>query len=97
MNITNLVTSGNAGDGLTLYVDKGTNTVNWNVPESGYEISGTPANDVYVSSQGVPNEGRIEFPSGDGLGAFTFKLIDIDGTNGNLAINFVPFVPPTIA
>ena len=83
------------GDGVTLYVIQNGNTVTWNVPSDSYKRGSNAFNNAFVSSQGFPSPGKIEFPAGGaGAGAFTFK--DIDSTsNHTLAINFVQFVSPT--
>ena len=83
------------GDGVTLYVIQNGNTVTWNVPSGSYKRGIQSFTNAFVSSQGFPSPGKIEFPAGGaGAGAFTFK--DIDSTsNHTLAINFVQFVSPT--
>ena len=90
----NLNNCSELGDGTTVYIhQKDGGTVTWNANQaSEYLLNNVQFNDVFVSSQGFPTPGKIEFDSGEVIGAFTFKYID--NSPSTLVINYVQFVTP---
>ena len=88
------------GDGVTLYVRKPSGvTVTWNANDrTKFKKDTVEFDEVYVSSQGFPTPGKIEFEGTDDecVGAFTFKMIQQFGTEGTiLVVNYVSFVVPS--
>ena len=86
----NLVNCNNIGDGATIYIHKPNSTsITW--PTS-YKLNDTDFEEKYVSSQGFPTPGTIEFDASPCIGGFTFKYLDNNPTI--LVVNFVSFVTP---
>ena len=95
IDTVNLTNVDGVGDGATVYIKAVGQTVTWNANSiEDYTInSGASPDKLFISSQGFPTPGKIEFPSsGDFLGAFTFKYVD--SSPSTIIVNFVPFVLP---
>jgi len=89
----NLDNCSELGDGTTVYIHQNGGTITWNANQATeYLRDGAVFGKVFVSSQGFPTPGKIEFGSGDTIGAFTFKYID--NSPSTLVINYVQFVTP---
>lgn len=93
INSVNLNNCSNPGDGTTVYIHQDSGTVTWNANQAAeYLRNNSDFEEVFVSSQGFPTPGKIEFGSGEVIGAFTFKFIV--NSPSTLVINYVQFVTP---
>lgn len=93
INSVNLNNCSNPGDGTTIYIHQDGGTVTWNANQATeYLRNNSTFDKVFVSSQGFPTPGKIEFGSGATIGAFTFKYIV--NSPSTLVINYVQFVTP---